>query len=322
MERRILKGTDLDVSRLCFGTMTFGKPLDQVGATAMVDRAIAAGIDHFDTANAYQRGLSEEMLGVAIRGRRDRLVISSKVQHRMGDGPDDVGLSRTAIFKQIDASLARLGTDRLDLYYLHQPDWAVPIEETMEAMEALVACGKIRHWGVSNHAGWQVAEMHGIARARGWRAPSVAQMMYSLVARGIEQEFTAMARRFGVSIIAYNPLAAGLLTGKHDFAAIARGTRFDANPLYQGRYWHEEDFVAVDALKTVAAAEGRSLLSLAFGWLLHHTDTDCVILGASRLEQLEQNLAAAEDGPLSAEAVEACDRVWATFRGPSPIYNR
>jgi len=322
MDYRIIKHTDLKVSRLCFGTMTFGKPLDQDGATKMIDRCADVGINFIDTANAYQRGHSEVLLGHALRGRRDKFILASKVEHKMGDGPDDSGLSKKAIFKAIDDSLKRLQTDYLDFYFLHQPDYQVPIEETMEAMDSLVRQGKIRYMATSNYASWQVAQMFSIAEKQKYAVPCAAQTMYSLIARGIEQEFIFMAKEFGVSIIAYNPLAAGLLTGKHDFQNVAPGTRFDSNPLYQGRYWHAQDFAAIEQLKKIAADEGRSMISMSLNWLLYHTTSDCVILGASRLEQLDQNLAACEEGPLSDAAVEACNRVWLEFRGPSPVYNR
>lgn len=241
MDYRILKHTDLEVSRLCFGTMTFGKPLDQDGATKMIDRCLDVGINFIDTANAYQRGQSEVILGNALRGRRDKFVLASKVEHKMGDGPDDSGLSKRAIFKAIDDSLKRLQTDYLDLYFLHQPDYNVPLEETMDAMDSLIRQGKIRYMATSNYASWQVAQMFAIAEKNRYSVPCAAQTMYSLIARGIEQEFIPMAKEFGVSVIAYNPLAAGLLTGKHNFETVASGTRFDSNPLYQGRYWHAQD---------------------------------------------------------------------------------
>lgn len=321
MDYRQLKRTDLRVSRLCFGAMTFGKPADQAAATRMVDCCIEAGMNFFDTANVYQTGVAETMLGNAIRGRRDKLVIASKVRGKMGEGPDESGLSKIAIFRAIEESLRRLQTDYLDLYYLHQPDYSVPIEETMDAMETLVRQGKVRYVATSNYASWQVCQMHWIAEKKKYQAPAIAQVMYNLIARSLEQEFVPMAKELGVSIIAYNPLAGGLLTGKHDPHTIAAGTRFE-NKQYQDRYWHQQDFQAVERLRQIAQQAGRSLISLALNWVLHHTATDCVILGASRIEQLKQNLQACEEGPLAAETVKACDEVWKELRGPAPAYNR
>ncbi|MGB8768607.1 MAG: aldo/keto reductase [Candidatus Korobacteraceae bacterium] len=317
-----LKHTDLEVSRFCFGTMTLGKPLDQAGSTLIVKRCIDAGINFFDTANMYQYGVAETMLGNAIKAKRDQLIVASKIFFKMGDGPDQQGLSRKAILRAIDESLQRLGTDYLDIYYFHAPDHKTPIEESMEAMESLVKQGKVRYPASSNYAGWEVVQMHCIAKDHGWHAPYISQPMYNLLARGIEQEYLPMCKEFGVSTVVYNPLAGGLLTGKHRQSQVIPGTRFDNNKLYQDRYWHEQYFQAVDRLKRIAQSAGRSMVSLSLNWLLRHTAADCVILGASSMEQLNQNLAAGEDGPLPEEVVKACDQVWQELRGPLPVYNR
>ena len=317
-----LKHTELEVSRFCFGTMTFGKPLDQAGATQLVNRCVEAGINFFDTANVYQRGVSETMLGHAIKGKRERLVLASKVFFKVGDGADQQGLSRKAILRAIDESLQRLGTDYLDIYYFHAPDHNVPVEESMEAMASLVKQGKVRYLASSNYAGWQVVQMLWLANERSWPAPYVSQPMYNLLARGIEQEYLPMCKEFGVSTVVYNPLAGGLLTGKHKQEQITPGTRFDNNKLYQDRYWHEQYFQSVEQLRKIAQSAGRSLVSLALNWLQHHTASDCIILGASRLEQLNENLAALEDGPLPDDVLKACDEVWRNLRGPLPVYNR
>lgn len=300
--------------------MTFAKPVEQAEANAMIDTCLEHGINFIDTANMYQAGASETMLGNALRGRREQVVLASKVRAKMPEGEE--GLSRAAIVQAVENSLRRLQTDYLDLYFLHQPDYAVPVEESLAAMDQLVSQGKVRFPGTSNYASWQVAQMLAVAKDNGYVPAATAQPMYSLLARGIEQEFIPMARTLDVSLVVYNPLAAGLLTGKHQAEAIPQGGRFDKNPMYQDRYWHAQTFEAVAALKQVADDAGRSLISLAFAWLLHHTATDCVILGASRLEQLLQNIVLASDGPLSSDSVAACDRVWQQLRGPLPVYNR
>jgi len=320
--RTTLPHTALTVSRFCFGTMTFGKPLDQAGATEIVNRCIDAGINFFDTANVYQLGVAETMLGHAIKGRREQLVIASKVFFKVGENPDQQGLSRKAILRSIDESLERLGTDYLDIYYFHAPDHVVPLEESMEVMESLVKQGKVRNPASSNYASWQVVEMLWIAKERGWHAPYISQPMYNLLARGIEQEYLAMCKQFGISNVVYNPLAGGLLTGKHKQEKVTPGTRFDNNKLYQDRYWHEQYFQSVEQLRKIAKGAGRSLVSLALNWLLHHTASDCIILGASRMEQLNENLATLDDGALSDDVVKACDEVWRNLRGPLPVYNR
>jgi aryl-alcohol dehydrogenase (NADP+) len=322
MNRVTLSGTGLDVSRLCFGNMTFGSQTDEATAARMVDCCLANGINFFDTANVYNRGVAEQMLGKLLTGRWHRAVVATKVRGAMGEGADEKGLSRAAILRAVDDSLRRLQTDTIDLYYLHMPDYDVPVEETLETLERLVEKGKVRYPATSNYASWQVCRMLWLAERNSWTAPRVAQQMYNLVARGLEQEFVPFARELGVSIVAYNPLAGGMLTGKQTRQAPVTGTRFDGSKIYTDRYWHPEYFDAVDELLRVAAGAGRSPVSLALSWLLHHTSTAAVILGASRLEQLEQNIAAAAEGPLAGEVVAACDAVWAKLRGPAPKYNR
>ena len=322
MDQIKLKHTDLNVSRICFGAMTFGGQTDEPAARRMIDLCREAGINFLDTANAYNNGASEEMLGRILGPRRRDFVLASKVRNKMGDGPEMAGLSRPAIRRAIDDSLRRLQTDYLDLYYLHLPDYSVPIEETLDAMNELVKQGKVRYLASSNYSAWQMVEMFCIAGRKGYQAPWVAQPMYNLIARGIEQEYLPMCKQCGVSNIVYNPLAGGLLTGKHKREAPIPGTRFDKNKMYLDRYWHEADFEAVDELRQVADKAGRSLLSLSLNWLYHHSASDCIILGASRADHLEQNLAALRDGPLDQATLQACDRVWSELRGPTPNYNR
>jgi len=293
----------------------------------MIDQALDFGVDFLDTANVYSGGRSEELVGMALRGRRDRVVLATKVRSRMGDGPDEGGLSRRAIHRALDDSLRRLDTDYVDVYYLHAPDYEVAIEESLAALDEAVEAGKIRYPASSNYSAWQVCEMQWIAQRQGYRPATVTQPMYNLLARGIEQEYFPMAERLGVSTVVYNPLAGGLLTGKHAPDAPLPGSRFDRSghrlgETYVDRYWHGADFDAVAALGSIAHEAGRSPVELALAWLLHHTPVDCVILGASRPEQLDENLRALESGPLPADAVAQCDEVWKTLRGVVPQYNR
>ncbi|HEV8037475.1 MAG TPA: aldo/keto reductase [Bryobacteraceae bacterium] len=322
MDTVTLKQTSLDVSRICFGTMTFGGQTDFESAGRMIDLCADSGINFLDTANVYNIGASEEMLGRLLEGRRQHFILASKVRNKMGDGVDMAGLSRGAIFRAIDDSLRRLNTDYLDLYYLHLPDYAVPIEESLDTMNELVRQGKVRYLASSNYSGWQMVEMLWIAGRKGEQPPYVAQPMYNLIARGIEQEYLPMSKRFGISNVVYNPLAGGLLTGKQRRDAPLPGTRFDNNRMYLDRYWHQADFDAVDQLQRIAASAGRSLVSLALNWIYHHTPVECIILGASRLDHLEQNLKVLSDGPLDPETLQGCDKVWEALRGPTPKYNR
>jgi aryl-alcohol dehydrogenase-like predicted oxidoreductase len=322
METRTLNQTGLTVSRVCLGTMTFGAQTDEATAGEMVSLCLDRGVNFFDTANVYNNGASETILGRAFKGRRDRVVLASKVFFRMGPAADQAGLSRAAIVRAIDESLRRLQTDYLDIYYLHCPDYTVPLEESLGAMSELVKAGKVRHVGASNYASWQMVRLLWLAEKNNLPVIGVTQPMLNLIARGIEQEFLPMCREFGVATVVYNPLAGGLLTGKQQFAAPLPGTRFDQNQAYLDRYWHEANFEAVQALAALAADAKRSLVSLALNWVLHHAGIDCVILGASRLAHLQENLRALDEGPLAADTLAGCDRVWGRLRGPSPKYNR
>ena len=323
MEYRTLNHTDLRVSRLSFGTMPFGSQADQAAADRMTAQCLDAGINFFDTANMYNHGRAEELLGKALGSRRSKVVLASKVRSKMGEAPDESGLSRAAILNAIDASLSRLATDYVDVYYLHWPDYAVPLEETLGAMEELVRAGKVRYPAVSNYAAWQICQIHWIAEKHGFTPPFISQPMYNLLARAIEDEYLPFCKQFGVAVIPYNPLAGGLLTGKHSAQSTpSPGSRFDKNSLYLNRYWHDDYFAAVEELKSIASRAGKTLVELSLQWLLSQPQVESVILGASKPEQLAENLKAAEGGPLQLETLEACDKVWKRLRGITPKYNR
>lgn len=322
---RRVPGTDLRTAPLVLGTMTFGSQVDRAGAEQMVGQCRDAGITMFDTANSYNAGESERILGEVVAPFRSEVLLASKVFNPTEPGGDDGGLRRPAIAKGLDASLARLGTDYLDLYYLHSPDRQAPIEETLEAMQDAVAAGKVRHVGLSNYAAWQIAEVRCLQERRGWPGVHVSQPMYNLLARRLEDEYAEFSQRYDIFTIVYNPLAGGLLTGKHtDPARPGSGTRFgdDLGKMYRARYWNSAQFEAVQALAEVASQAGLTLLQLAFRWLLARPVVGAVLLGASRPEQLAANLEAAR-GPALGEDVEAaCDEVWARLQGAAPRYNR
>ncbi|MCG8468022.1 MAG: aldo/keto reductase [Gemmatimonadetes bacterium] len=305
------------------GTMTFGSQVEPADAKRMIDRCLDAGINFFDTANVYNQGRSEEILGEALGPRRSEVIVASKVRGAMGDPTAYVGLSREAIRRAIEDTLRRLGTDYLDLYYLHLPDYETPIEETLSAMDELVREGKVRYPATSNYSAWQMAEMFAICDSEGYAKPWVAQPMYNLAARGIEQEYLPFTERFEISNVVYNPLAGGLLTGKQpkDGDPLP-GTRFDGNRMYLDRFWHDAYFDAVEEVTRIAAEADVSPAQLALGWLLARPDAHCVILGASSAKQLEENLAAFDLPPLSTDVLTACDPVWERLRGPTPNYNR
>ena len=211
----------------------------------------------------------------------------------------------------------------MDVYYFHQPDYATPIAESLSAMDELVRAGKVRWPAVSNYAAWQVCEMLWLAEKHGYRPPVISQPMYNLLARAIEDEYLPFCRQYGIAVVPYNPLAGGLLTGKQ---ARERGplpgTRFDGNTMYQDRYWHDDDFAAVEELRDIAREAGKSLVELSLQWLLSRPQVDSIILGASRPEQLEENLKACESGTLDEPTLSRCDAVWKRLRGVTPKYNR
>lgn len=315
-----LSRTGLTVSRACFGTMTFGSQTAEDAAARMIGVCAENGINFLDTANIYNDGLSEEILGRILQGQRGKFVLASKVRGKMSDGTE--GLSREHMLRSVEASLRRLRTDHLDLCYLHFPDYLTPLEETLATMDQLVREGKVRFPAFSNYAAWQVTRMLWLADSNGWQPALISQPMYNLLARGIEQEYLPMCKEFGVATVVYNPLAGGMLTGKQPADAPLAGTRFDNNRMYLDRYWHPQQFAAIAELRQAASAAGRTLTSVALNWLLHHSAADCVILGASRVEQLEENLKAMEEGPLTQETVGICDAVWRGLRGITPRYNR
>ena len=320
-----LTGTGLNVSSICLGTMTFGSQVEEAEAAQMVDYALDQGVTFLDTANVYNAGVSEEITGRVLGARRSRIVLATKVRGRMGGAGEDGygGLSPAAIRRGAEESLRRLGTDYIDIYYLHQPDGDVPIGDSLEAMDGLRSEGKVRWIATSNYAAWQIAEMFAISKERGLQAPLVAQPMYNVLARGIEQEYLAFTDGFGVSNICYNPLAGGLLSGKQSFEkGPLPGTRFDGNAMYLRRFWHEEYFRAVEMLRAAAAGLGITLAELALRWVFHRQGVDAVILGASKFEHLEQNIRAAQGAALPEEALATCHAAWQALRGPTPVYNR
>ncbi len=319
-----LANTGATVSRVCLGTMTFGSQVTDSDAATMVDYALDQGVSFVDTANVYNQGLSEEITGRVLGSRRSQVVLATKVRGKMGSGGDAYeGLSAQAVRRACEASLRRLGTDYVDLYYLHQPDRSVDIVETLGEMDALRREGKIRWIATSNYASWQIAEMFAISKERGYLAPVVAQPMYNVLARGIEPEYLPFCERYGVANACYNPLAGGLLSGKQSLEqGPLPGTRFDGNQMYLKRFWHAEYFRSVETLRGLAESLGTSLATLALRWVAHRAGADCVILGASRLAHLEQNIEGCRAEALPEDTLAACDEVWGALRGPTPVYNR
>jgi aryl-alcohol dehydrogenase-like predicted oxidoreductase len=315
----------MEFGALVLGTMTFGDTVDADGAAAMVDAALAAGITHVDTANGYAGGESERMLAQLLAGRRDRITLATKAGIPHPDAGDHSPLSAAGLRASVDGSLSRLGTDHIDLFYLHQPDREAPLSETLGTVAELVAEGKIGALGVSNYAAWQIAELNHTADDAGAPRPVAAQQLYNLLARRIEEEYVEFASVTGLTTVVYNPLGGGLLTGRHSFDNDPAEGRFGDSRLaamYKERYWNAAIFEAIQQLTVIADKAGIPLTELALRWLIAKPATGPILLGGSKVEHLHSNFAAVAKGPLDADVVEACDEVGAALRGPMPSYNR
>jgi 1-deoxyxylulose-5-phosphate synthase len=305
MEHARLGRTGLQVSRLCLGTMTFGLQTDESTAVAILDRAAEGGIDFLDTSDAYPlggdlstRGITEEILGRWLRGKRDRFIVATKCFAQTGPSPWDRGNSRKHIMDAVDASLRRLQTDYIDLYQLHNYDTETPIDETLGALDDLVRAGKVRYTGVSNFLTYRLVRAIGRCETLGLARLDSVQPRYNLLFRQIEREMLPFCLEDGVGVIPYNPIAGGLLSGKHARSAPpADGTRFTlgtAGGMYQSRYWHEREFDTVDELVQIADKAGTSLVTLSVAWVLANPAVTAPIIGASRPDQLDASLAAVD----------------------------
>ncbi len=328
METRFLGRSGLKVSALGFGAGTFGGkgPLfsawgntDVAEARRMIDLSLDAGLDFFDTADVYSDGASESILGQALRGRRDQVILSSKTGLRLGDGANDAGTSRLRLLKAMDASLKRLETDYLDLLQLHAFDAMTPIEETLSTLDDLVRAGKVRYLGVSNFSGWQLMKSLGIAERHGWSRYVANQAYYSLIGRDYEWELMPLGIDQGVGAVVWSPLGWGRLTGRirrgqplpetsrlHDTAAI--GPAVDPERLYR----------IIDVLDEIAAETGKAIPQIAINWLLQRPTVSTVLIGARNEEQLKQNLGAI-GWQLDADQVARLDAASAT-ETPYPYY--
>lgn len=311
--------------RLAVGTMTFGDTVDAADARTLLDTALDAGVSMVDTANGYAGGATEAILGELLEGRRDRVVLATKAGIPHPDAAGAPPLSPAALTASVEGSLQRLRTDRIDLFYLHQPDRDTPLAETLATIAGLLRDGKIVDYGVSNYAAWQIAQIQAIAGDLGIPRPRVAQQVYSVVARRIEDEYREFALTTGLSTMVYNPLSGGLLSGRHSWGEQPTEGRFGTSRLagmYTQRYWNAEMFEAIGALSRIADEAGVGLPELALRWLLGRPGVDTILLGASRRAHLDANLAALSRGPLDTEVAAACDAVGDALRGPMPAYNR
>ena len=313
--------TGLYVSELCLGAMTFGGgsnnaiwaavgALDQPEVDKIVAGSLEAGINFIDTANVYHHGRSEELVGQSLKNlgvKRSDVVIATKVYGDMGSGPNDRGASRGHIMDQIEESLQRLGTDHIDLYQIHATDPVTPVEEIMRALDDLVRQGKVRYVGVSNWAAWRIAKALGASDKMGWARFETLQAYYTIAGRDLERELVPLMQSEKLGLMVWSPLAGGLLSGKYgpetEGPEGARRTKFDFPPINRERAW-----ACVAAMREIAAAHGASVAQVAIAWLLHQPVVTSVIIGAKRMDQLEDNLGAV-DVKLTPEDLAKLDEV-------------
>ncbi|MBO2012837.1 aldo/keto reductase [Hymenobacter negativus] len=319
MKYNLLGRTGLKVSELCLGTMTFGSVggrfaaingVDQAGADALLKRAVEAGVNFIDTANIYTEGQSEEITGQAIHNlglRRDSLILATKVRGKMGDGPNDAGLTRQHIMAQVEGSLKRLKTDYIDLYQTHSYDPLTPFEETLRALDDLVRQGKVRYIGASNVAAWQLMKALGVSERQHLERYQSLQAYYTIAGRDLERELVPLLQDQQLGLMVWSPLAGGFLSGKYtrenQQGEGRRSGGFDFPPVNK-----ELAFDIIDQLKPMAEAKGSTVATLALAWLLHQQVVSTVIIGAKKMEQLEDNLKAV-DVQFTPEELKQLDEV-------------
>ena len=298
MEYRRLGETGLMVSELCLGCMTFGRETDEEDSKGLVGRFLDAGGNFIDTADVYSKGVSEEISGRAIRGVRDDVVLATKVRFPMGDGPNDVGLSRKHVTQGCEDSLRRLGTDFIDLYQVHCWDAATPLEETLSALTDLVRAGKVRYVGVSNFTAWQIMKSVCVSEANGFERFVCLQPQYSLVERNVEYEILPVCEEGGLGVIPWSPLGGGFLSGKYRRGEEPpEGSRISEAVESMEEYWDrratERNWRVLDVVGEIAEATGKSYSQIALNWLLRQPTVTAPILGVRTMKQLEDNLGAA-----------------------------
>lgn len=284
----------LKVSEICLGTMTFGHGADEAEAGRITDACLDAGLNFFDTANTYNAGVSETMLGNILKGRRRQAVIASKVFNPMGPGPNDSGMSRLHILHAVEDSLRRLQTDYLDIYYIHHVDVQTPLEEMLRAMDDLVRSGKVRYIAVSNYEAWRLMEALWTSDSRNLARFEIYQPQYSLVVRDIEQEIVPVCETKGLGVVVWSPLAGGYLTGKYQPGQnTAQGSRSEEGWAFPSRFFHPDHSNVLATLLEVAAELGRSPAQVALRWVLDQGFVTSAIVGARSEAQIEETLQAA-----------------------------
>ena len=318
MKYRWLGQTGVQVSGLCFGTMSFGGDADAAESARMYAACRDHGINFFDCADAYGKGAAEEILGKLMKGQRDELIITSKCFNALSDDVNNQGANRRHIAQAVEASLKRLGTDRLDVLFMHRWDPVTPLEDTLRGLETLVRDGKVLYLGASNYSAWQVAKGLGIAERCGWPRFDVIQPMYSLVKRQVESEILPLAEAENLGVITYSPLGGGLLSGKYGAGARPDDGRLVSNRMYSRRYSEDWVFDTAERFTAFAAGRGEHPVSLAVAWVAANAAVTCPIIGARNLEQLQPSLNAL-DIDMSNELRE---EISAMSRRPPPATDR
>jgi len=317
MNYNLLGNTGLKVSELCLGTMTFGGkgiwtaigtlPQDEVDA--LVKRSVEAGINFIDTANVYSEGVSEQMTGTAIRNlglKRDDLILATKVRGKVGEGPNQIGLTRKHILHQVEESLRRLQTDYIDLYQIHGYDPLTPLEETLYALDQLVSSGKVRYIGCSNLAAWHIMKALSISEIKGYSKFVSLQAYYTIAGRDIEREIVPLLRDQKLGLMVWSPLAGGLLSGKYSrntSPGEGRRVNFDFPPVNR-----EKAYNIIDVMQEIAKNRDVSVAQVALSWVLHQPAVSTIIIGAKNLQQLDDNLKAI-DLSLDAADLQKLDAV-------------
>ena len=355
MEYRKLGRTGLKVSTFCLGTMMFGRQVEENLSIRIIEEALGAGVNFIDTADMYVNGVTEEIVGNAIKGKRDQLVLASKGGHvrklgkRWGEqkdvgpidlarprafhkwpgqedvGPNDMGLSRKHLMQALEGSLKRLNTDYLDIYYAHMPDYGTPLEETLRAMDDMVHQGKVRYLACSNFRAFQLSKALWLSDKYNLARWDCIQPPYNLLTRDIEYELLPLCAEEGVGVCVFSPMAAGFLSGKYNKeAGPMEGARFSLAHLgyrYNQPYWNDSNFTAVEQYKKIAEEHGKVLSQFALAWVLNNQTITAVVCGATSIEQLKMNMAATEI-KLSKKELAACDEIWHQLRPQGVFYGR
>jgi aryl-alcohol dehydrogenase-like predicted oxidoreductase len=324
MQNALLGSTGINVSRLCMGTATFGGQSDDDASFSMLDACAAQGVNFIDTANVYplgsepqEKGNSERIVGQWLSGKRHQFILATKGGGMMSPRPGKSGNSAKHLLHAVDASLKRLGTDYIDLYQLHYDDPSTPLDETLATLDTIVRTGRAQHVGISNFQPWRLARAIGRCETHRWATPASVQPRYNLLFRQIERDLIPLCREEKLAMICYNPLAGGLLSGKHNITRQPdTSTRFGSGKgadLYKDRYWHEREILAVSKFLELAVQAGMAPVRLAVAWVLAQPAVTSVIIGASRAEQLPDVLKATE-AVLNADLLARLDDLSLEFR--------